>query len=178
MSLVVEVLAYLTLFTNIALISACLIYIAEKAGFGLSDNGYLIGLEAKISEYVREVAFLFAFTATSGSLYLSEVVGWTPCRLCWYQRIFMYPLVIILGVGILTGDENMKDYLLPTAMIGTAIAFVHSLIQRYEQFESAGCSVTAVSCATEHTFHFGYVTIPVMALTAFLAIIVLVWRFD
>lgn len=195
MGLVVDTLAYLTLFLDIGLIGALFYFVAKKAGYDLRDYDYLRKVKQLIADYNRRIALIIALTATAGSLYLSnspfwielgqggfELVKrsnlWDPCRLCWFQRILMYPLVLILGTGIFTMDKDLKDYVLPLAIVGTPIALIHSLVQRYEQFQAAGCSVTSISCATEYTFHFGYVTIPVMALTAFLAIAVLIWRFD
>jgi disulfide bond formation protein DsbB len=130
-----------------------------------------------LSKYFMELSFLIALTSTSGSLYMSNILGWEPCHMCWLQRIFMYPLVIVLGVGLLFSDKNARDYALPLALIGFPIAFYHSLLQRFNQFQSAGCSVTSVSCSTEYTFWFGYITIPVMAAVGFAAIIFLMWRF-
>jgi hypothetical protein len=63
-------------------------------------------------------------------------------------------------------------------MIGVPLSFYHSILQRYEQFQSAGCSITSVSCETQYTFYFDYITIPVMAFTAFLGVAILLWRFS
>lgn len=178
MEVIVKVLAYLTLFLNVAIIGSLLYFVGKKAGYDLAKYSIVERLKQVIGSYNRETALLIALTATLGSLYLSNIKGWSPCRLCWFQRIFMYPLVILIGAGIFTKDKDLKDYVLPVAIIGSPIAFIHSLIQRYDQFSSAGCSITEISCSTEFTFHFGYITIPVMAFTAFIAIIILIWRFD
>lgn len=177
MSQVVNILSYGTLLINIVILASIFVYSADRL-FGFRPE-FIERLKGRIKEHYRELALLLAVIATSGSLYLSNGLGWEPCRLCWFQRILMYPLVVILGVGLLFNDENARDYALPLAMIGLPISLYHALLQRYDQFESAGCSVTSVSCeAVDLSFHFGYITVPVMAFTAFLGILILMWRFN
>ncbi|MBY6293979.1 disulfide bond formation protein B [Nanohaloarchaea archaeon H01] len=163
-----------TLLLDFVLIGSLAVFAGKKLGY---ESGYISKVEDFISENVTEVVFVVATVATLGSLYFSNVLGYTPCRLCWFQRIFMYPIAVISGTALFLDRSDIKDYVLPLAMIGAPIALYHAIIQRIEQFSSAGCSVTAVSCSTEYTFHYGYITIPVMALTAFLVIIVVLWRF-
>lgn len=185
---IIAVLAVVTLFANLALIDALLYYLISNTRFeGLLEKFWHDSLgigfspfektKEVLSSYFTELALLFALVSTSGSLYMSNILGWAPCKMCWYQRILMYPLVVVLGVGLLFSDENSRDYAIPLALIGFPIALYHSLMQRFDQFSSAGCSVTSVSCSTEYTFWFGYITVPVMAATAFAVIIVLMWRF-
>ena len=89
----------------------------------------------------------------------------------------MYPITLISGTALFLERDDIKDYVMSLTLIGIPLALYHALIQRYEQFHSAGCSIAAVSCSTEYTFHYGYITIPVMALTAFLVITVVLWRY-
>jgi disulfide bond formation protein DsbB len=126
----------------------------------------------------REIAFVIALTATLGSLYFSNILGWTPCRLCWYQRIMMYPLVIVLGVGLLFEKKDVADYALPMSLIGAAVSTYHYPIQRIAELHSTGCSQMATSCDMTYTAEFGFISIPLMAWAAFLAIIILLWRFS
>ncbi len=175
MAVIEQVLAYGTLLVDMALAAALLAYILKR--FGRVELEFLEPVHRILNRYSTEIAFSIAFIATAGSLYFSNVLGYEPCRFCWFQRIFMYPLVLLLGTGLVLEDRRVRDYVVPLVVIGIPLAFYHSLMQRFEQFHSAGCSITAVSCATEYTFHFGYITIPVMSLTAFIAILVLVWRF-
>jgi disulfide bond formation protein DsbB len=176
MAMVTQFLAAGTLIINIFMILGILLYgLRRFTRFQFPEK--LMDLESKVKSYSLELSLSLATIATVGSLYFSNILKYEPCRLCWFQRIFMYPLVLILGIGILFEDENVTDYALPLTMIGLPIALYHSLVQRYAQFQSAGCSVLSVSCSTEYTFHFGYITIPVMALTAFLGILILLWRF-
>jgi disulfide bond formation protein DsbB len=168
--------------TKILSIGTLLVQISILASLGLytlNRFGYLEAWE-KIEQYYtyywKELSFSLALIATSGSLYFSNVLGYTPCHLCWFQRILMYPLVILFGVSWLL-DTDVVEYAVPMATIGGGIAGYHYIIQRMEQFQSAGCSITSVSCDTEYTFYMGIVTIPFMAFTAFLGILLLNWRY-
>lgn len=178
MEIVADFLAYGTFALNIGLLISLLAYLYNRfSEEGLSSFDAYSKLTDFIGDYALELAFLQASIATAGSLYMSNILQWTPCRLCWFQRIFMYPLVVILGVALLVNSRDVKDYVIPLTLIGIPIAAYHFITQRVEQFHSAGCSITQVSCATEYTFHFGYITVPTMALTAFLVILILVWKF-
>lgn len=123
-------------------------------------------------------AWLQALIAMLGSLFFSEVMELAPCVLCWYQRIAMYPLVVILGVGLLREDKQVWQYALPLSLIGWIIALYHNLLY-YNIIPKAiiPCS-TGISCTTKYIQWFGFVTIPLLALTAFSVIIacLLVYR--
>lgn len=176
MSLITQILATGTLIINLLIVLGLIIYGLKRiTGFEFPQTA--LKVQSGLKSYSLELSFSLATIATVGSLYFSNILGYEPCRMCWFQRIFMYPLVLILGIGILFEDDNVTDYALPLTMIGLPIALYHSLIQRYSQFQSSGCSVLSVSCSTEYTFHFGYITIPVMAFTAFLGVLILLWRF-
>ena len=69
-----------------------------------------------------------AVLGTVGSLFFSDVMGYAPCVLCWYQRIALYPLILIIGVGIATGDKRVARYALPLTLAGLAIAVYHNLL--------------------------------------------------
>lgn len=118
------------------------------------------------------IAWFQALIATSGSLYFSEIKHFTPCLLCWYQRIFMYPLVIIIAVGLLRKDKKLYQYVLPMSILGGIVAFYQVLLQKGILPEAvAPCSIAA-SCAVKYTGYFGFITIPVMSLAAFVLITV------
>lgn len=170
---VVEILSIGTLLIEASIVLWLGIFSASKIGYGQS---LWEKLETYLGSYWKELSFILAVIATSGSLYMSQIVGYTPCHLCWLQRILMYPLVILFGISILL-DTDVVEYAIPMATIGGGIAGYHYIIQRMEQFQSAGCSITSVSCDTEYTFYLGIVTIPLMAFTAFLAILLLNWRY-
>lgn len=122
------------------------------------------------SQFFLRVNFLMALIAALGSLYLSEVVGFPPCTLCWYQRAFMYPLALVFGTALWTDDAKWPRYALPIALVGLVIAIYHNLI--YYDFVSEGmvpCE-KGLSCKTRQLELFGFITIPLMSLGGFLAI--------
>ena len=118
------------------------------------------------------LAALVALVSMSGSLYLSEVAGFEPCALCWYQRIAMYPLVLVLGIAALRGDAGIRHYAAPVAAIGAAISIWHIGVERLPGLPTGSCSLSA-PCDLIWVERFGFVTIPVMALAGFLAILTL-----
>lgn len=113
------------------------------------------------------VAWFQALVATLGSLYFSEVMELTPCILCWYQRILMYPLVAVLTVGILRRDAGTWMTVLPLSALGMAIAVYHNLLYYGVLAESAQPCRLGVSCTTRQIEWLGFVTIPLMSLAAF-----------
>jgi disulfide bond formation protein DsbB len=173
MNPVVEILSISTLLLQISIIGSLGLYLATR--FGAAEIIWK-KLEYYLNTYWKEASFVLALVATSGSLYFSNILGYTPCHLCWLQRIMMYPLVILFGISWLL-DTDVVEYAVPMATIGGGIAGYHYIIQRMEQFQSAGCSVTSVSCETEYTYYLGIVTIPLMAFTAFLGILLINWRY-
>lgn len=114
-------------------------------------------------------AWLVAAAAMAGSLYLSDVVGLLPCLFCWYQRIAMYPLVVILGVAIVRADAGVWRYALPLAVIGALFAGYHVALQWNPALEVLSCDVGA-PCSGRYLAVFGFVTIPTMAGSAFVLI--------
>ncbi len=114
-------------------------------------------------------AWLVAMMATSGSLYFSDVVGFVPCLLCWYQRIAMYPIVLVLGVGLAKRDPTAWRFALPLALVGLVISLYHVFVQYQPELEIIECG-TGVSCTSRYMLVFGFVSIPVMAVAAFLLI--------
>jgi disulfide bond formation protein DsbB len=110
-----------------------------------------------------------SLVAMAGSLYLSDVVGFVPCLLCWYQRIAMYPLVLVLGVGLVRGDTGVWRYGLPLPMVGALIAGYHVALQMNPSLELIPCT-TGAPCTARYLAVFGFVSIPVMAGGAFLLI--------
>ncbi len=134
---------------------------------------------AELRERIREsahsalvLAWVIALGATLGSLYYSEVANFEPCRLCWFQRIGMYPLVAVLGIGALRRDLAVRFYAYPLVAGGGAVAAYHYLIQRFPDLDSGSCTV-GVPCSLIWVERFGFVTIAYMALSAFAAIGVL-----
>ncbi|EGG35562.1 disulfide bond formation protein C [Paenibacillus sp. HGF5] len=114
-------------------------------------------------------AWTVATVATTGSLFLSEVWHFTPCVLCWYQRIFMYPLVIVLGIAAYRQKTDIVPYVLPLILIGGGISTYHIVIQKLpHDLSAAACG--PVSCMDDYLNWFGWLTIPMLALAAFILI--------
>jgi disulfide bond formation protein DsbB len=115
--------------------------------------------------------WLLACVGTLGSLFFSEVMGLPPCVLCWWQRIFMYPLVVILLVGLFPYDPRAVRYALPLAVLGWLVAFYHYLVYSGYIPESLQPCGEGPSCAEINLELLGFVTIPLLSLFAFTAII-------
>ena len=111
------------------------------------------------------LAFGTALAAMLGSLYYSEIAGFVPCTLCWYQRILMYPLTLILLVGLIKQDRNVPDYVLPFSVLGIVVSTYHYLIQVGVIGHSGACQV-GIPCDLRWVNYFGFVTIPFLSLTA------------
>ncbi len=114
-------------------------------------------------------AWVVALVASGGSLYYSEGAGFVPCLLCWYQRIAMYPLVLVLGAGALFADRHVIRYGLPLTVVGLLIALYHVGIQ-FQPALDAGVCTAGVPCSARYIAIFGFVSIPVMAAGGFLLI--------
>ena len=127
----------------------------------------LVKVRDAVGPQALQLAFLVALVATVGSLWLSEGAGFVPCRLCWYQRIAMYPMTVILGIAALRRDTNVGVYALPVVAIGASISIWHILIERFPSLENATSCDPANPCSLIWTKRFGYLTIPTMALSAF-----------
>jgi disulfide bond formation protein DsbB len=125
-----------------------------------------------IDRWSTWLAWLVAATATAGSLYFSEVAHYVPCRLCWYQRICMYPMSVILLIGALRRDRAVRWYALPLACVGLVISAYHYLIEWYPSLEATSCDPLA-PCTLVWFRRFGFVSLPFAAGCGFLAIIAL-----
>lgn len=127
----------------------------------------------KISNLIADnyvpVILILSAVPTIGSLAFSEVLSFVPCQLCWYQRVLMYPISLISFVALLTNDTNIKKYVMPLSIIGILIASYHILLQTFPQVLQ--CTDEVAKCSAVEFAEFGYITIPVMAFTGFLLII-------
>ncbi len=115
-------------------------------------------------------AWLMALAGTVGSLFFSEVMQYPPCVLCWYQRTALYPLVLIIGVGIATGDKRVTRYALPLALAGLVIAVYHNLLYYGFIPESITPCTEGVPCNAVQIELLGFITIPLMALGGFVGV--------
>lgn len=147
----------------VTLFLALLAIVAQAlvAGLLLSSS-----VRAAVRPYASPLGFAVALVATAGSLYLSEVAHFPPCQLCWYQRIAMYPLVVVLGVAVLRRDPGGWRYALPLALLGLPVSAYHVLVERFPQLETNACD-PANPCSLIWVERFGYLTIPAMAACGF-----------
>lgn len=120
-----------------------------------------------------KISFLIALTATLGSLYFGEVLKYPPCTLCWYQRICMYPLVIVFGSALWTSESRYLKNALPLALTGLVISVYHNLLYYGWIPDSITPCSQGVSCTTRQIEIFGFLTIPLMSMISFLAIVLL-----
>ncbi len=175
--LVTDSLSYLTLASDIAITGFVLIlalaYLSKK-----QLVFYKNPVVAKIINRGFLFAFIVATVATVGSLFYSEVAQYEPCKFCWFQRIFMYPLVLLLGMFLDSRDRKIiARPAMVLAIIGGIIALYHYYIQLSPASALVPCSAVgvSVSCTSREFTHLGYITIPMMSLTAFVLIILFLW---
>jgi disulfide bond formation protein DsbB len=164
-------LAALAVVAQAALAALTLLALAALA----SDRAraWLRELGATIAGAELWIAWAVAAIATSGSLFFSEYSDFIPCRLCWFQRIGMYPLAAILLIAAVRKDiRGGALYALPFPILGGLVSIYHIYIEHHPEAESASCKVSA-PCSVRWIEEIGYVTIPVLALTAFAAILAL-----
>ena len=153
---------------------ALLSLVALIAAISLASYRAFRGQQAvdSISPYALWMAWVVALAATLGSLIYSEVIHFLPCRLCWCQRIAMYPMSVILLIGAIRKDMAAKIYALPFALGGLAISIWHYLTQTFPNLEGGSCDPTN-PCSAKYVDVFGFISIPFMAGTAFTLIAVL-----
>ncbi|MFE5324541.1 disulfide oxidoreductase [Paenibacillus sp. NPDC056579] len=120
--------------------------------------------------YGLYLAWVVSLVAVGGSLFFSEVLRYEPCKLCWLQRIFMYPLVILLGMACYKNDRRLIPYLLPLSCIGGLISLYHYAEQKIPGLAKLLPCTVGVPCNVDYIDWFGFVTIPLLALTAFMLI--------
>lgn len=116
------------------------------------------------------LSFVIAVIATLGSLYLSEVMKFLPCELCWFQRILMYPLTVLLGIAVVRKDYKQSLYVTVLSVIGGLFSIYHYLIQKLPAMQELGKSCGIIPCNTDYINWFGFITIPLLALIAFVLI--------
>ncbi len=163
-------LALLAVLANLAVAVAVVLAVGGRVSPGLSRVREA-AVEA-VGPQALTLAFAVAAVAMAGSLYFSEVAHFTPCRLCWYQRIAVYPLVPLLAVAWWRRDRGVRPYALALVALGLPVSLYHSVIERLPSLEGGACDPTN-PCSIIWVERFGYLTIPTMALTAFTLIAVL-----
>jgi disulfide bond formation protein DsbB len=141
-----------------------LILVALAAVVGV--RGPLRALRSALWGYELWAAFVVAAIATGGSLFFSQIAGFVPCELCWFQRICMYPLSITTLLAALAGDHRVARYLLPLPVVGAGVSVYHLLVENHVVATPQACLIGA-GCTVKWINEFGYMTIPTLALTAF-----------
>ena len=122
-------------------------------------------------------AWLVSLVATLGSLFFSEVMRLPPCVLCWYQRICMYPLAVVFTVALQSRDRNAVRYAWPLVAPGVGVAAYHNLLYYHLIPESITPCAAGVSCTDRQIEWIGFVTIPLLSLSAFVIIAGCLWWF-
>lgn len=164
----VDALAVLTILGNILVPLLVFLLVWEIA----SKKGCFM-ITRFLSRHALLLMLIVAMIGTTGSLYFSEIMLWHPCRFCWIQRLFMYPQVFLLGLALILHDRGIARYILLFSALGMLAAGWHYEEQVmailypavYDVMEP--CDATGVSCKATEILYFGYITIPVMAFTAF-----------
>ncbi len=126
-----------------------------------------------ISTTIVFLSFLVASVASLGSLFFSEIMQFVPCSMCWYQRIFMYPLVLIFLINLLYPDDKLFKYSMPLVLIGLLFAIYHNLLMWGIIPESAVPCSQGVPCSTEYFEYLGFINIPFLSLSAYVLILIL-----
>ncbi len=160
-----QILSALTIFAQIEILFLVILLITDK-----KRKSKTLKVFAKIAD---KYTFIMTLVATLGSLYYSEIAGFEPCKYCWFQRILMYPLVIIMFIAIRAKDKYVSRYVLPISVMGTLLAGYHYLTQLGWLPSTCIATGYSVGCAKVFIMTFGYITIPLMSFTAFLLIVVL-----
>lgn len=121
------------------------------------------------------ISWVIAVIATLGSLFFSDIMEFTPCTLCWYQRIAMYPLVIIFLIGMISTDDTVLTYASPFVLIGWFMSFYHNLLHYGIVPESASPCVQGIPCSTKYIEWLGFLSIPMFSFIAFSILAILLF---
>lgn len=165
---VIYALSLATVFGQVLAVGLLLILVFRKK---LSRNKSFKNIINLLTDNYITLIFVVSAVSALGSLTLSEVLNFTPCKLCWYQRSFMYPIALISLISMIFNETRIKKFVLGLSIVGLLIAAYHILMQVFPKaFE---CSDEVAKCSAVQFAEFGYITIPVMAFTAFLIIILI-----
>jgi len=119
------------------------------------------------------LSFLVSIIATLGSLFFSEIMNFIPCSLCWYQRIFMYPLVFLFLVNLLYPDDKIFKYSFPLVIVGLLISIYHNLLIYKIIPENLSPCVNGIPCSVDYLNYLGFITIPLLSFFAYTTILIL-----
>lgn len=149
-----------------------IITVAIIVWFFLSKNRASDRFLRSVSNNAYIISFLITLCGMVLSLVYSDVIGYLPCTLCWYSRVLLYPATLLLGLALWKEDRTITDYIIALSGLGVVL----SIYQKYLELGGTTivpCAASAVSCSKVYVLEFGYITIPVMALTSFTFILVL-----
>jgi len=167
----VNFLALLTILADLAIVTALVLALGGRLSAALARA------RTSAVDAVRPVALplaaIVAIVATVGSLWFSEGANFLPCKLCWYQRIAMYPMAVLLPIAVVRRDDaRIRPYAWTLAGIGAVISTYHYLVERFPSLESSSCDPTN-PCSLVWVWRFHFISIPFMAGSAFVLIAVL-----
>jgi disulfide bond formation protein DsbB len=157
--------AILTIASGAGVVGGALLLAAARSR---AAAAWMRDLHGAIADVALWLAAIIATVTTVGSLYYSLGAHYVPCELCWYQRICMYPLSVMLVIAAWRRDPAVRRYAAPLVLIGIVIATYHTQLQAYPE-QRTFCDVTN-PCSSRYVWEFGFVSLPLMALVAFLAI--------
>lgn len=127
----------------------------------------------KNNKLYMQIIFIVSLVAMLGSLYFSEIRLYEPCEMCWYQRILMYPIVLLSFIGLIKGDINARLYVRAMSGIGLLVSTYHYALQKIPALGESTNACMGVSCTVQYINWAGFITIPLLALTAFIIIFIL-----
>jgi disulfide bond formation protein DsbB len=160
--------ALLAVFVNAATVLLATTLLFRRTGWGSV-------VLTTFAPFALPLAFLVSLTATAGSLWFSEAVGFVPCKLCWYQRIAVFPLPLVLGAMMLRRDVRAARYVLPVVLVGALVSIWHWLVERVPALSGSTSCAVDVPCSVPWFTEFGFVTLAWMALSTltFVAVAIL-----
>lgn len=164
--------ALLAVVAQIVVLTALVLWIGGRFSASFARAGDSV--RESVAPSAIWFAWIVALVCTLGSLYLSEIAHFIPCELCWFQRICMYPLSVLLLVAALKHSREIARATLPLIAIGAAISTYHYLLERFPSLEGAGTCDPAAPCTIVWIWRFHYLSIPAMALSGFLLIATLI----
>jgi disulfide bond formation protein DsbB len=163
---VTDVFSFGILVLDIAAVALCFILVTPLKRHGIGRD-----IVDFFGERALFLSFLVALMGTAGSLFYSDVAGFAPCVLCWWQRVFLYPQTILLFTAFLKKDENMRLHSLILSGIGMLFAIYHTFVQFGGESAFPCPAQGGPSCGTFYFLEYGYITVPTMSLTVFILIL-------
>ncbi len=165
--LATPVISTTTLASHVVFVIFLLLYVTQTS--------FKEGTHQFIKKYIDEILFVISGSALVGSLIYSNIIGFPPCDLCWIQRIFMYPQVLLAGVSLWRKEKLAVYYALPLSILGVLVAFFQSLADWGVGGSLLPCTAEGGACSRVYVMEYGYITIPVMALTCFVYLLAVSW---